>query len=116
MLAEVRRLKDASHQLTETELNAVNKFFTEFMEHEYIYPIEVSREVGERAQVIGATYNLSPMDSIHVASAIEWNCDVLLAWDKQTLLNKFPNGEIDGVRILEPFWEGIIPMGGSDVP
>lgn len=78
-----------------------------------MYPIEVNRDIAEIAQEIGAKHNLSPIDSIHVASAIWWKCDVLLVWDKNTLLNKFPDGTIEGVRICEPYWEGLPKMGES---
>jgi len=109
-IAEVRRIKKAKKKLTEDERKTVNVLFKKYMQHEWMYPIEVSREVAEKAQGLGATYSLTPIDSIHVASAILWECDMLLVWDKHTLLNKFPNGIIEGVRICEPYWEGLPKM------
>jgi len=105
-IAEVRRLKEANKQLTLDERKEINSLFREYMEHEWIYPIEVNREIAEKAQELGATYSIWPMDAIHVASAIWWQCNTLLVWDKRTLFNKIPNGQIEGVRICEPYWEG----------
>ncbi len=79
-IAEVRRLNEAKKQLEPNELPTVNALFNEFMEHDWIIPIEVSREIAEKAQEIGATYTfelsartiyrISPTDAVHIATAI----------------------------------------------
>lgn len=108
-LAEVRRLKQTPAPLTEEERKTVNELFREFMEHEWLYLIEVNREVAEKAQELGALHNVYPMDAIHVASAIWWQCSPLLVWDKQTLVSRIPS-PIEGVHICEPYWEGMPKM------
>ncbi len=108
-LAEVRRLKESHKTLAGDELDRVNSHFAEFLEHEWLYLIEVNREIGEKAQQLGAQYSISPMDAIHVASALYWNCSLLMVWDKNTLITKLPK-KIDNLYICEPYWEGIIPM------
>ena len=115
-IVEVRRIKGSTIRLTESERKEVNDLFKDFLEHEWIYPIEVNREIAEKAQDIGATYNLTPMDSIHVASAIWWGCTTLFAWDKKTLTSRIPEGVIEGVHIMEPYWEGIPPMPARPPP
>lgn len=109
-LAEVRRVRGATEQLTSEEITKINQFFSDYLEHEYIMPIEVSREVGEKAQSIGAIYNLSPMDAIHIATAILWECNVVLTLDRRTMLDRIPTGEIEGVYIREAYWTGQVPL------
>ena len=108
-LAEVRRIKVKNEELDENELEAVRKLF----EHEYIQPIEVNREIGEKAQRLGAKYGISPMDAIHLATAIWWECDVFLYWDKALAAALGP-GPIENVVLAEPYWHrarGGLPMG-----
>lgn len=130
-IAEVRRLKEKTEQLTSEELPVINDLFRRFMEHEWIMPVEVNRTIAEKAQELGATYrwilpstpqpgrrrkkseeakpeiySLSPTDAIHVASAIITKCNVLMAWDKR-LVSLFRETPIEGVTIIEPYWEGI---------
>lgn len=109
-LAEVRRLKGSGKTLTGDELEKINSHFTEFLEHEWLYLIEVDRAIGEKAQQLGAQYGIFPMDAIHVASALSWDCGVFMVWDKESLATKLPK-KIDNLYICEPYWEGIIPIG-----
>lgn len=111
-LAEVRRLKESGETQTSDELDRVNNLFAEFLEHEWLYLIEVNREIGEKAQQLGAQYGIFPMDAIHLASALYWNCSVLMVWDKDTLTTKLPK-KIGDLYICEPYWEGIIPIGSQ---
>ena len=108
-LAEVRRLKDSRKELTDDEIEKVNRHFQDFTEHEWLFLIEVNREIGERAQQLGAQYGIWPMDAIHIASAIYWDCGVFMVWDKGSLTTKLPR-KIDNLYICEPYWEGITPM------
>ena len=98
-LAEVRRIKVKSEELDENELETVRKLFA----HEYIQPIEVNREIGEKAQRLGANYGISPMDAIHLATAIWWECDVLLFWDKR-LAEALGSGPVENVTLSQPYW------------
>ena len=107
--AEVRRLRESSKELTPDELPKVNSLFTKYLENEWILPIEVGREVGEKAQELGAIYGMNPADAIHLASAILAGWNVLLVWDKPTFLMKLPEGSrpdirvVEGLEVLEPY-------------
>ncbi len=128
-IAEVNRIKETGKEMTTEELPKVQALFNEFMEHQWIVPIEVSRTVAEKAQEIGARYvftrpqnntlyRISPTDAIHVASAILSKCNVLMAWDKQ-LVKVFKGQPVEGVLVLEPYYEGIIqltPTSGASQP
>ncbi len=108
-LAEVRRIKIKNEELNESELEAVRNLFA----HEFISLVEVNREIAEKAQRLGATYGISPMDSLHLATAIWWKCDVFLYWDKKLAAALGP-GPIEDVVLAEPYWpraSGGLPMG-----
>ena len=100
-LAEVRRIREKREQLSQNEIAIVQVFF----ENEYIRLVEVSREVGEKAQILGAQYGIYPMDAIHLATAIQHECDVLLVWDKR-FSSRFQDAPVEGVSVKEPYWEG----------
>ncbi len=100
-LAEVRRIREKREQLSQNEVATVQAFF----QNEYIRLIEVSREVGEKAQILGAEYGINSMDAIHLGTAILWSCDVLLVWDKR-FSSRFQDEPVEGVRVIEPYWEG----------
>ena len=100
-LAEVRRIREKREQFSQNEIETVRAFF----ENDFIRLIEVSREIGEKAQILGAQYGIYPMDALHLATAIHWDCDVLLVWDKQ-FASKFQSAPVGGVRVIEPYWEG----------
>ena len=112
-LAEVRRIKQANKELTPDELIKARGLFQRFLEHAWIQPIQVDRMIAEKAQQLGADYGMSPTDAIHLASAILAHCNVLLVWDKGKFSDLFKDDPIEGVHVLEPYWEGIIPMKTS---
>ena len=103
-IAEVRRIRSRTEQLDQAELQQIQEFF----QHQYIYTIDVTREIAEKAQELGAEYGITAIDSIHLATAIWWGCDVLLVWDKP-FSQHFENSLIEGVRVAEPYWEGQLP-------
>lgn len=107
-IAEVRRLRESKKELDSSELLKINALFADFLEHEWIMPIEVSREIAEKAQELGAIYGMAPTDAIHLASAILNKCNVLMVWDKPRFSDLFKDGPIEGVHVLEPYWEGIV--------
>lgn len=100
-IAEVRRIKERMEPLDLAELQQIQEFF----QRQFIQPIDVTREIAEKAQQLGAEHGINPIDAIHLATAIWWKCDVLLVWDKQ-FSRRFENDPIEGVRVLEPYWEG----------
>jgi predicted nucleic acid-binding protein len=103
-IAEVRRVRRQDQPLAADELRLVQEFF----QHEYIQTIDVTREIAEKAQELGATYGITTIDAIHLSTAIWWECDVLLVWDKRFSLH-FEDGPVEGVTVVEPYWEGQLP-------
>ncbi len=103
-IAEVRRIRTRVEQLDQAELQQIQEFF----QHQYIYTIDVTREIAEKAQALGAEYGITTIDSIHLATAIWWQCDVMLVWDKP-FSQHFEGTPIEGVRVAEPYWEGQLP-------
>lgn len=97
-LAEVRRIRERNVQLTQDELITVAHFFR----HEYLRVSAVTREIAELAQLLGAQHGIWPMDAIHLATAIQLRCDVLMVWDKR-FSARFQGASVEGVRILEPY-------------
>ena len=100
-ITEVRRIRRQDQPLDADELKQVQEFF----QHQYIQTIDVTREIAEMAQELGASYGITAMDAIHLATAIWWECDALLVWDKR-FSRHFENGPIHGVTVSEPNWEG----------
>ena len=100
-IAEVRRIRQRTETLDQAELRQIQEFF----QHQFILTIDVTREIAEKAQELGGQYGISPIDAIHLATAIWWKCDVLLVWDKP-FSRHFQNFPIEGVRVTEPYWEG----------
>ena len=103
-IAEVRRLQSRADPLDEAELRQIQEFF----QHQFIHTIDVTREIAEKAQMLGAEYGITTIDSIHLATAIWWGCDVLLVWDKR-FSQHFEDAPIEGVRVTEPYWEDQLP-------
>ena len=103
-IAEVRRIRRQDHPLDIAELQQIQEFF----QHQYIQTIDVTREIAEKAQELGATYGMTTRDFIHLATAIWWGCDVLLVWDKP-FSRPFATFPVEGVNVTEPYWEGQLP-------
>ena len=103
-IAEVRRIRRQDHPLDPAELQLVQEFF----QHQYIQTIDVNREIAEKAQELGATYGITAIDAIHLATSIWWACDVLLVWDKP-FSQPFANSPVEGVTVTEPYWVGQLP-------
>jgi len=113
-LAEVRRIKDRTEQLTPDEVIKIKEFFGRFLQHEWIFLADVTRQIGELAQDYGRLWDIAPIDSIHLATAVTLKCDVMLVWDKK-FTRALPGDVIDGVHVMEPFWEGLelMPSAGT---
>ena len=103
-IAEVRRIHRQGEPLRYAELQLVREFF----QHQYIAAIDVNREIAEKAQELGATYGITAIDAIHLATAIWWQCDTLLVWDKR-FSHHFADVAIEGVTVAEPYWVGQLP-------
>ena len=98
-IAEVRRTRTQSEPLSHTELVQVQEFF----QLSFIRTVDVTRDIAEKAQILGAEYNLTPIDAIHLATAINCGCDVMLVWDKR-FSQQFEHVPTQGVRVAEPYW------------
>lgn len=97
-IAEVRRIRERTKPLDRKEIQQVQRF----LQRSFIQTIDVTREIAEMAQELGAEHGISPIDAIHLATAI-WNgCDVLFVWDKR-FSGRFESGPIGGVTITEPY-------------
>src|SRR5690606_12279274 len=77
--------------------------------------IEVGRLIGEKAQELGAKHGLSAADSVHLASAIHSGAKMLFAWDRNWM-NRFPDGQCEGVELCEPFWPDVLPLAAQAQP
>jgi len=106
-LAEVRRLRESGKTLAPDELPQVNQLFARFLENAWLVPVELGRLVAEKAQTLGASYGMNPPDAVHLASAILAGCNVLMVWDKGRFSNLFSTGPVEGVYVLEPYFEGL---------
>lgn len=54
-----------------------------FMTTEHMRIVPVTETVAERGAAIRATYNLKPPDALHIATAIEEQCDLFLTNDQE---------------------------------
>ena len=98
-IAEVRRVRERTEPLDWEEIRQVQRF----LQRSFIQTIDVTRPIAEMAQELGAEHGMSPIDTIHLATAI-WNgCDVLFVWDKR-FSRRFEDGPIGGVTVTEPYW------------
>lgn len=95
-LAEVHKDRGRPRLSVEEE-----QLVTDFFNHEYIILIDLDRLVAERARELARTYNLTPNDAVHLASAIRAGVDQLLVWD-----DGFPKVTVDGVQVVGPHWQG----------
>ena len=100
-IAEVRRIREQTEPLDREEIRQVQRF----LQRSFIQTIDVTREIAEMAQELGAEHGMSPIDAIHLATAV-WNgCDVLLVWDKR-FSRRFEGSPIGGVTVMEPYCNG----------
>src|SRR5262249_6658369 len=55
--------------------------YRRFVASPLVHLLPVTAAVWERAALVGATYNLKPLDSLHLAAAIEQGCGLFLTND-----------------------------------
>ena len=97
-IAEVRRIQNQSEPLAAVELAQIRAFF----QRSFIQTADVTREIAEKAQELGAAHGLTPIDAIHLATAILLGCDVLLVWDKR-FSQRFEGRPVEGLIVTEPY-------------
>lgn len=76
-----------------------------FFENDYVKWRIIDRDIANSAQNLCWDYNLHPRDALHLAVALDLQCDLLETYDPD-LLNL--NGQIPNVSldIQKPRWEG----------
>ena len=75
-LAEVHK-KKGSNQLEPAQDEMILAYF----EHDFFNIIDVTRDIGEHANLLCREHSLLPPDAIHLACALRAKCEVLLACD-----------------------------------
>ena len=65
-------------KLTPPQISAIGRMF----QWRWLRKIDLDQRVANRAVELSRDYGLAPADSIHAASAIVWNLDVLQCWDR----------------------------------
>lgn len=93
-LAEVLWLRGAP-RLTEDRAELLNRFFR----RSCMRVVNLDRKIAQRAQRLVWEIGIKPKDSVHVASALQYECPILETFD-QPLIKKTP--DIDGLLIREP--------------
>jgi len=68
-----------------------------FFESEFILFVDLERRVAEAAHRLCQQHGILPCDGVHLSSAKEAKCDVLLAWD-----DRFGNVDDPDIKIEEP--------------
>ena len=73
----------------------------DLFENDYMRFRVIDRLIAKRSLALCWNTGLHPRDALHVAVALEEECDVFETRDRKLLRN---NG-LDGLTIREPFWE-----------
>jgi predicted nucleic acid-binding protein len=81
-VCDAARLECLIKPLATTIATAVASFHS-FFSSPLVRTLAVTAAVWERAAGIGATYNLKPLDAVHLAAAIEHGCGLFLTNDAQ---------------------------------
>lgn len=82
----------------------IDRFFL----NSYIHLVAVERLVAEKARDIRRSYpGLRNFDAVHLATAILSRVAAFCTYDAQLLRR---DGQIDGLKIEEPVWEGQAPL------
>lgn len=99
-LAETVRPKGVPKPLGDEHRDKIEAFF----ENDYILMRAIDRNLAIAAQRLcwNAEWNLKPRDAIHLAAAMDMECDVLETIDPDLLKL---NGQL-AIRIDEPRWYG----------
>lgn len=93
-IAEVLWTKNGP-RLGQDKAEKLNRFF----KRSSIRVVNLNRKIAEASQKLVWNDGIAPKDSIHVATAIEYGCDVLETFDTDLLK---ASGKIAGMPIKEP--------------
>ena len=111
-IVEVLNIKGSRKPILLADRDEVRKLF----KNEWIIVTNVDREIAEISQEIVWKYNVSPKDSVHVATALHEKFPILYSYDNG--LTKFGNLETQygSVKISEPLppRQGAFKLDESD--
>lgn len=93
-IAEVLWLK-GSPRLEEDKAELLNRFFR----RSFLRVVNLDRKIAQQAQRLVWKRGIRPKDSVHVATALQYECPVLETFD-QPLIQK--GVELDGIEIRQP--------------
>jgi len=103
-IAEVHKLR-GKPRLNGDKADSLLKFF----ESDFIHFVDLERRVAEEAHRLCRDQGLYPNDGIHLASALQAKCEVLLVWD-----DRFAKANLPTIRIEEPqFAVGQLALAGE---
>jgi predicted nucleic acid-binding protein len=107
-LVEVIRPKGAPVPLSREHEQQIKDFF----ENDYIIMRNTDRLIAEVARELCWNHGLHPRDAIHLATAIETECDWLETTDPRLLRL---SGVVPDAPIIirEPMWTGQLPLPGT---
>ena len=110
-LAEVVRPKGSPHPIPKDHEKLVRDFF----ENDYIVMRNLDRELGEQARQLCWDHALHPRDAIHVATAIDTQCECFETGDPGILRLDGKIGS-PALVIRHPTWTGQLPLPESETP
>lgn len=93
-LAEVLWLKGAP-RLTEDKADLLNRFFR----RSSMRVVNLDRKIAQRAQRLVWESGIKPKDSVHVATALQYECPILETFDAPLIAKGL---DLEGVEIREP--------------
>jgi predicted nucleic acid-binding protein len=93
-LAEVLWLRGAP-RLTEDKANLLNRFFR----RSSMRVVNLDRKIAQRAQRLVWESGIKPKDSVHVATALQYECSILETFDGPLITKGL---DLEGIEIREP--------------
>ena len=111
-LVEVVRPKGTEHPISRDQEQKIRDFF----ENDYIIMRNLDRELSEQARNLCWEHGVHPRDAIHLATALDAQCEFLETNDTRLLRL---NGQIvnSPIVIRQPTWTGQPPLPGiKDTP
>ncbi len=104
-LLEVVKGPERKPPLSQADEERIRAYF----EHEFIIFVPFTWDMGAAARDLHWRHRVAPNDAVHVASAIRARADVLETYDHK--LRKISEQVGDPpLTIVEPAWEGDLPM------
>jgi len=89
--------REASLEEKLQDIDLISRFF----DNDYIYIIQVSRHLSTEAAKISVEHGIKPPDAIHLATAIDANCQVIHTYDEK-LLKRDGNIGVPPLTICKP--------------